>query len=110
MRLVTEYMAKSYQMPTAVLLSGGLDSAVLLAEEAVRADSPGVQPIYVGVGLAWEGAERSMIDKLLAAPVFSGRTQPLVSLSVEMSDVYSASHWAVTGRPPMYHTADEEVY
>jgi 7-cyano-7-deazaguanine synthase len=42
-------------MPTAVLLSGGLDSAVLLAEEAAR-DT--VQPIYVSVGLAWEQAER----------------------------------------------------
>ena len=45
-------------MPTAVLFSGGLDSAVLLAEEAARAD---VQPIYVSAGLAWEPAERDMI-------------------------------------------------
>ena len=42
-------------MPTAVLLSGGLDSAVLVAEEAARSE---VQPIYVSVGLAWERAER----------------------------------------------------
>ena len=40
-------------MPTAVLLSGGLDSAVLLAEEASRGT---VQPIYVAAGLAWESA------------------------------------------------------
>src|SRR5438874_58923 len=36
-------------MPSAVLLSGGLDSAVLLAEEAAAEE---VQPIYVSVGLA----------------------------------------------------------
>jgi 7-cyano-7-deazaguanine synthase in queuosine biosynthesis len=45
-------------MKTAVLLSGGLDSAVLLAEEAARDE---VQPIYVSVGLAWEASERAMV-------------------------------------------------
>ena len=45
---------------TAVLLSGGLDSAVLLAEEAARGD---VQPIYVSVGLAWVASERAVIGR-----------------------------------------------
>src|SRR5262249_61542406 len=27
-----------------------------------------------------------------------------------MRDVYEASHWAITGRPPAYHTPDEDVY
>jgi 7-cyano-7-deazaguanine synthase len=27
-----------------------------------------------------------------------------------MRDVYTASHWAVQGTPPAYHTADEDVY
>jgi 7-cyano-7-deazaguanine synthase len=31
-------------------------------------------------------------------------------LAVDMRDVYSATHWAVTGRPPAYHTPDEDVY
>ncbi|OFV91168.1 MAG: hypothetical protein A3G76_12395 [Acidobacteria bacterium RIFCSPLOWO2_12_FULL_65_11] len=94
-------------MPTAVLLSGGLDSAVLLAEEAGRGD---VQPIYVSVGLAWERAEKTMLDRLLAATTFGDRTRPLVSLAVDMSDVYAATLWAVRGQPPSYHTADEDVY
>ena len=94
-------------MPTAVLLSGGLDSAVLLAEEASRDE---VQPIYVRVGLAWERAEREIVDALLASPALAGRVRPLVLLSVDMRDVYAASHWAVTGRPPSYHTPDEDVY
>ena len=38
-----------------MLLSGGLDSAVLLAEEAAQDK---VQPIYMSVGLAWEPAAR----------------------------------------------------
>jgi len=93
-------------MSTAVLVSGGLDSAVLLAEEADRSD---VHPVYVNVGLAWEAAERA------ALALFLGRARipnlhPLVTLSVDMSDVYPATHWARTGRPPAYHTPDEDVY
>lgn len=92
---------------TAVLLSGGLDSAVLLADEATRGD---VQPIYVSVGLAWEIAEREMVSRFLAHARLSGRVRPLVSLSVDMRDVYAATHWAVQGQPPGYHTPDEDVY
>lgn len=94
-------------MPTAVLLSGGLDSAVLLAEEAARGE---VQPIYVSGGLAWEPAERAVLSALLARKVLGPRVRPLVSLSVEMRDVYAATHWAVDGHPPAYHTPDEDVY
>ena len=58
-------------MRSAVLFSGGLDSAVLLAEEAARGD---VQPIYVTVGLAWEGkgqlekAKTEMLQSLAIRP------------------------------------------
>ena len=94
----------------AVLLSGGLDSAVLVADEAVHGD---VQPIYVSVGLAWEDAERAMVSRLLArAPLHArgARVRPLVSLGVDMRDVYAATHWAIEGRAPAYHTPDEDVY
>ena len=94
-------------MSTAVLLSGGLDSAVLVADEASRDE---VQPIYVSVGLAWEVAERAIIERLLAAAPGRERMRPLASLSVDMRDVYAASHWAVEGKPPAYHTPDEDVY
>jgi 7-cyano-7-deazaguanine synthase len=94
-------------MNSAVLLSGGLDSAVLAAEEAQRGE---IQPIYVSVGLAWEDAERAMTAALLAAPPLRGRVRALVSLTVDMRDVYDATHWAVEGKPPAYHTPDEDVY
>src|SRR5436190_22603667 len=94
-------------MPTAVLLSGGLDSAVLLAEEAAKDTA---QPIYVSVGLAWEGAERLATERLLATGMLGPQVKPLVSLSVDMTDVYPAAHWARTGQAPGYHTPDEEVY
>src|SRR5207248_6814321 len=87
----------------AVLLSGGLDSAVLVADEASRGE---VQPIYVSVGLAWEAEERAFVARLLAALPDGSRVRPLVSLAVDMRDVYAASHWAVAGHPPGYHTPD----
>ena len=94
-------------MSTAVLLSGGLDSAVLAADEAASGE---VHPVYVSVGLAWEAAERAIVSRFLEHAAIGGRTRPLVSLSVDMRDVYAATHWAVEGRPPAYHTPDEDVY
>src|SRR2546421_5367594 len=94
-------------MSTAVLLSGGLDSAVLVADEATRDE---VQPIYVSAGLAWEPAERAGVARVVATAPFARRVRPLVALGVDMRDVYAATHWAIEGRPPAYHTPDEDVY
>jgi len=91
----------------AVLCSGGLDSVVLVAREAQAGE---VQPIYVSVGLAWEPAERAILDRLAATAVFRGRVRPLVTLDMTMRDVYPSSHWAVRGTPPAYDTPDEDVY
>ena len=91
-----------------VLFSGGLDSAVLLALE--RESFAPVWPIHVRAGLAWEAAEAAAIDRLLAAPPFAGRIEPLITLSVDMRDVYRPTHWAIEGRPPAYDTPDEDVY
>jgi 7-cyano-7-deazaguanine synthase len=94
-------------MPTAVLLSGGLDSAVLVAEEAASGE---VHPVYVSVGLAWEAAEQAIVSRFLARAPLGDRVRPLVSLSADMRDVYAATHWAVQGHPPGYHTPDKDVY
>ena len=94
-------------MTTLVLLSGGLDSAVLAAHEA---QSQRVLPVYVSVGLAWEGAEITMLNRLLGAAVFAGRVEALQRVEFTMRDVYSPAHWAIRGTPPAYDTADEEVY
>jgi 7-cyano-7-deazaguanine synthase len=93
---------------SAVLFSGGLDSAVLLALE--RRDRDPVWPIYVRAGLAWEHAELRAAERVLTAPPFAGRVEPLTTLSVDMRDVYPPTHWAITGQPPAYDTPDEEVY
>lgn len=92
---------------TAVLLSGGLDSAVLVADEASRGM---VQPVYVQTGLAWESTELRFVSRLLDARAFRERVRPLACLAFDMRDVYPASHWAVKGEPPAYDTPDEDVY
>jgi 7-cyano-7-deazaguanine synthase len=92
--------------PVAVLCSGGLDSVVLVAHQA---RSRPVQPVYVNAGLAWEAAERAVLEDL-GATLSSDRVRPLVSLAVPMRDVYRPTHWAVTGHAPAYDTPDEDVY
>lgn len=92
---------------TAVLCSAGLDSAVLLADEA---RSGMVTPVYVSVGLAWEAAERRALERLLASPCFAGRARPAVVLDVTMRDLYPPAHWAILGTPPAFDTPDEDVY
>jgi 7-cyano-7-deazaguanine synthase len=92
---------------TLVLLSGGLDSAVLAAHEAQTAH---VLPVYVSVGLAWEAAEVAMVQELLLAPVFATRVEALARVEFTMRDVYPPTHWAIRGVPPAYDTPDEDVY
>ena len=101
---------------TAVLCSGGLDSAVLLAselqaaEEAAAGGAAHVRPVYVRGGLAWETEERRLAERLIAAPPFAGRVAPLAVLDCPVTDTYRPGHWALAGTPPAYATADEEVY
>jgi 7-cyano-7-deazaguanine synthase len=101
-----------------VLFSGGLDSAVLLADAARRASAPGsrgargqnvVQPLYVSVGLAWEAEERAMVAKLLGTRPLAN-VEPMVTLHADMRDVYPPTHWAIRGTAPAYDTPDEDVY
>ncbi len=92
------------------MLSGGLDSAVLAADET---RTYVVHPVYVAGGLAWEEGEQRVIRELLSRPPFSTASrpvQPLTRLEFSMRDVYPDSHWAVTGTPPAYDTPDEDVY
>ena len=91
------------------MLSGGLDSAVLAAQEA---RTYVVHPVYVAGGLAWEEGEQHVIGRLLSSPPFNGsaRVMPLARLEFSMRDVYPPSHWAMQGTPPAYDTPDEDVY
>ena len=90
-----------------VLVSSGLDSAVLLVHEAAQF---AVRPLYVRSGLAWEGAELRMLSRLLAAPAMAGRLHPLTVVDLPLGDVYPADHWAIAARPPAYDTPNGDVF
>ena len=92
------------------MLSGGLDSAVLAAQEALAYV---VHPVYVAGGLAWEEGEQDVVRRLLGVPPFSNApnpVRPLKRLEFSLRDVYPGTHWALTGTPPAYDTPDEDVY
>jgi 7-cyano-7-deazaguanine synthase len=99
-------MAQGSGLRTAVLLSAGLDSAVLAASEARTAQ---VQPIYVSTGLAWEAQEQAALERLLATAPFAGMAAP-ATLTFTVRDLYAPTHWALRGEPPAFDTPDEDVY
>jgi 7-cyano-7-deazaguanine synthase len=91
----------------AVLVSGGLDSAILLAEALGRHRA--VHPLYVRFGLAWEEAERQHLLRFLEA-VRAPALQPLVVLEQPVADLYGG-HWSLTGQGvPGSETPDEAVF
>jgi 7-cyano-7-deazaguanine synthase len=91
----------------AVLVSGGLDSAVLLG--TALHTHPAVVPLYVRTGLAWEAVERAHLDRFLAA-VRTPALRPPVTLELPVADLYG-DHWSLTGRGvPDADSADEAVY
>src|SRR5262245_3737749 len=97
------------RLESVVLLSGGLDSAVLAAHEARTSL---VHPVYVAAGLAWEEGELAVIEALLSVQPSAGsaNVKPLARFRFTVRDVYPPSHWALTGNPPAYDTPDEDVY
>jgi 7-cyano-7-deazaguanine synthase len=93
--------------PLAVLLSGGIDSAVLLAE-AIETD-PAVCPLYVRSGLKWEPDELAHLERFLEA-VKRPHLRPLSILELPVTDLYG-DHWSVTGNGvPGAETPDEAVF
>jgi len=91
----------------AVLASGGLDSAILVAQ--LVSEGRDVTPIYVRFGLAWEDVESDHLQRFLdSLPAPGAKT--LVELDLPVADVYGA-HWSVTGHDvPGDDTPDEAVY
>lgn len=91
----------------AVLISGGLDSAILLGDALRHAAD--VVPIYVRCGLTWEAVELTYLQRYLESlrlPLL----KPLVILDQPVSDVYG-SHWSIIGKNvPDADSPDEAVF
>ena len=91
---------------TAVLTSGGLDSAVLLAETAAGGVA---YPVYVEAGMVWEAAEKASLERFIAA-AGSPNIRPVTYLSVPVAPLLGG-HWSVTGQGiPDYDAPDEKMY
>lgn len=92
---------------TGLLLSGGLDSAVLLG--VLLEHGHRVVPIYVRTGCAWQDEELLAVRQLLARLARSNLAE-LVILELPVADLYD-DHWSISGRGvPDERTPDEAVF
>lgn len=99
----------SPQIDSAVglLLSGGLDSAILLHFLLQRGSR--VRPFYIDCGLIWQPAELRATRRYLSA-VNHPHLSPLVVLRFPLDDVYG-NHWSITGRAaPGASTPDQAMF
>jgi 7-cyano-7-deazaguanine synthase len=100
-------MPRPNQPVTAVLLSGGLDSAILCVE--LLREFARVVPLYIRSGLRWEAAELAALNRFLDQVGADG-LDGLIVLDEPIAEVYGA-HWSTHGRAvPGSETADEAVY
>lgn len=96
---------------TGVLLSGGIDSAILLAHLLVAGRR--VQPFYIRGGLRWEAAEQQAVARLLGVYRCAALAD-LVTLEMPVADLYT-DHWSLGSTNPQVEvpadtTPDEAVY
>lgn len=99
--------AADVSRPLAVLVSGGLDSAILLAESLQQ--FPAVWPLYVPFGLFWENAELQHLRHFLDA-IRTPALRALTLLEMPVADLYG-EHWSLTGRGvPAAGTPDAAVF
>ena len=91
------------------MLSGGLDSAILLGHLAAKGYR--IQPFYVESHLVWQTAELRATHRFLAEIGRRwGEIDPLVVLELPLRDVYGR-HWSTTGsNPPDAGSDDTAVY
>lgn len=106
-RMAGFFSAVDASRPLAVLVSGGLDSAVLLGEAVQHFAT--VWPLYVRFGLFWEMTELTHLRRYLEAlPAPSLRA--LTVLEMPVTDLYG-EHWSLTGiGVPAAGTPDDAVY
>ena len=94
----------------AVLVSGGIDSAILCVD--LLGDFPTIYPIYVRFGLRWEEVElrrlRAFLDHVRRS---RPGIQALTILEEPIAEIYG-DHWSNSERPgiPDSQTPDDAVY
>ncbi len=90
-----------------LLLSGGLDSCILLGHLAGQGHR--VQPFYIRSQLGWEKEEQRAVRAFLRAMNKENIERPVV-LDMPVKDLYGR-HWSIDGQGvPDADTADDAVY
>jgi 7-cyano-7-deazaguanine synthase len=98
---------KRLQPTTGLLLSGGIDSAVLLDQLLERGRR--VVPFYVRTGCVWDDCELSAVERFVSV-VPHDELADLVVLEMPLDDLYG-DHWSVSGiNVPDDDTPDEAVF
>jgi 7-cyano-7-deazaguanine synthase len=93
--------------PLAILVSGGLDSAILLGESVQHGRT--TFPLYIRSGLYWEVAELHRLRLFLHA-IRHPALRPLTMLELPVADLYGA-HWSITGdNAPDANSPNEAVF
>ncbi len=92
---------------TAALVSGGVDSAVLVSE--LCKNHTEVFPLFVRGGLIWEETELEHLGRYLQA-IGCLKLRRLTVLDLPVCDIYG-EHWGTTGHGvPDANSPDEAVY
>jgi 7-cyano-7-deazaguanine synthase len=92
---------------TGLLLSGGIDSAVLLDQLLQRGSR--VLPFYVRTGCAWDTCELSAVERFRSALAHE-ELADLVELEIPLRDLYG-EHWSISGQDvPDDQTPDKAVF
>jgi len=100
-------MEKGKPQKILVLLSGGIDSSVLVWELAQQYER--VYPFYVRNGFVWERTELAWVRKYLRR-IKAPSLMPIKTVELPLSDVYPL-HWSLTGRgTPSFDSEDSAVY
>jgi 7-cyano-7-deazaguanine synthase len=103
----SRHPAASPDKTVGVLLSGGLDSSILLG--TLLGQGRRTQPFFIRSGLAWEQEELAAIGRFLQA-MASPRLVDLVVLDLPLRDVYG-EHWSMTSQgAPGAASRDDAVY
>ncbi|MGI9428621.1 MAG: 7-cyano-7-deazaguanine synthase [Bythopirellula sp.] len=94
-------------MTTGLMLSGGLDSAILLRRLLDQGHC--VQPFYVSTGCRWEREERQAVEHFLR-DLRHADVRTVIHLKMPVDDLYGR-HWSVSGVDvPDDTTPDEAVF
>jgi 7-cyano-7-deazaguanine synthase len=92
---------------TGLLLSGGIDSAVLL--ERLLERGARVVPFYVRTGCVWDECELAAVRRFLLSTK-RDELEKLVVLEMPLADLYG-DHWSISGlNVPDHQTPDEAVF